>query len=137
MVHIYRCNMKRFKTFLMLFILAGCLTPAFALTISVSKGVKIDPAIVRKALIDKDKRFESLNAEIVIYGCSNGKEVFTLKKGELEMQSSLGEIQALVKFPNNPKIKKAIFIKGKGGDAESLSKSLADDALSALSPYLN
>jgi hypothetical protein len=128
----YCFMMKRFKTFLFSAVILCSITPAFALTVRVSTGVKIDPVIVRKALIEKDRRFEALNADIVVYGCSTGKEVYTLKKGELDLQSCIGEIQAVVKFPGNPKIKKALFLKGKGADAESLSKSLADDALAVL-----
>jgi hypothetical protein len=139
--------MKRFKTFLVHSIImittsAGMFflpqVPAYALTVNVSQGIPLTSENVRKALVDKDSRFSSLEAEILVFGYSTGKEIYNLAgNGELQMKTEPGEIQGLVKFKNATKLKKAIFIRGKGSDPDSLARSLADDALRVLGPYLN
>jgi len=112
--------------------------PAYALTISVSQGIPLTTENVRKALVDRDSRFGSLEAEILVFGYSTGKEIYSLAgNGELQMRTESGEIQGLVKLKNATKLKKAIFIKDRGSDPESLARSLADDALRVLGPYLN
>ena len=107
----------------------------YAVTVTVSNKIPIDPESIKKALAEKDSRFAAFNAEILIYSYSTGKSVYRLnKKGEIDITDEPGEIEALIKFKGNSK--KPLFIKGIGLDTASLSASMVEETVKALTPYL-
>jgi hypothetical protein len=110
-------------------------TTAYAVTITVSGKIPINPDAIRSALAEKDSRFNTFDAEILIYSYSTGKSVYRLtKKGELDVKDETGEIEALIKFKGGSN--KPLFIKGKGLDSASLSASIAEEVTKALTPFL-
>ena len=126
------------KIILTLIILSAALFPcsyASAVTVTVSNKIPINPESIKSALAAKDSRFTMFDAEILIYSYSTGKSVYRLnKKGDIDINDEPGEIEALIKFKGNSK--KPLFIKGKGLDPASLSASVVDEAVKALTPFL-
>jgi hypothetical protein len=133
---------KAIKTFLFFTALAGALFLAAqslsAMDVSVSKGIQIDPGMVKSALLLQSQQFENLDAEIIIYGYSAAGEVYSLADdGSLSMTIKPGEITAMVKFKDKALAKKIIFLKGSGADIPSQIRSLAENALLELGSYLH
>jgi hypothetical protein len=123
----------------LVFFLAAIFPDSFAsaVTVAVSEKIPLNPESVRTALVEKDQRFAAYDAEILIYSYSTGKSVYRLnKKGDIEISDEPGEIEALIKFKGPQSSKKPLFIKGKGLDSASLSASLVEEALKALTPFL-
>jgi hypothetical protein len=108
---------------------------AYAVTVTVSGKIPINPESIKTALVEKDPRFTVFDAEILIYSYSTGKSVYRLNKnGEIDIKDEPGEIEALIKFKGSSR--KPLFIKGKGLDPASLSASVVEETVKALTPLL-
>jgi hypothetical protein len=128
--------MLRFLVSAVAFISFG--TASFAITVSAPSGIPLSPEKVKAAIVAKDARLSSFDAEILIYSYSTGKAVYSLaKNGDLQVKEEQGAIEAMIKLKTPAgKAQKPLFIKGKGLDADSLTDSLAEEAVKALAGYL-
>jgi hypothetical protein len=128
--------MKKSITVLILFLVS--IASVHAITVTKPAGIPLEAEKVKDALIAKEPRLASFNAELLIFSYSTGKSVYSLnKKGDLEVSEEQGEIEAVIKVrPAKGGALKSLFIKGRGVDAASLTESLVVEAVKALTPLL-
>jgi hypothetical protein len=126
------------KSIIVLILILVSIGSVRAITVTNPSGIPLDAEKVKAALVAKEPRLASFDAELLIFSYSTGKSVYSLnKKGDLEVFEELGEIEAVLKIhPAKGGSMKSLFIKGKGGDAASLTESLVIEAVKALTPLL-
>jgi len=126
------------KSITVFFLVLVSVVSAGAIMVTKPAGIPLEAEKVKEALIAKEPRLASFNAELLIFSYSTGKSVYSLnKKGDLEVSEEQGEIEAVIKIRSaNGGSQKSLFIKGKGVDAASLTESLVIEAVKALTPLL-
>ncbi len=99
-------------------------------SVSIGNNLAIDKTEVESAVssVFNYRQADNNSVEIVIYGNSSGKEIFSYsgdEQKEIQLKTQPGRIEALIKVKIDNQLKDVFFIEASGNSREEILKQLA------------
>jgi hypothetical protein len=135
--------MKKFITILLFSLLTMCgrnyisdsCTYNYSVFIAENINIGKSEAVAAVASVLNHSRESLYTVEIIIFGYSSGKEVFSYledKQEDVHIKSYSGRINVLLKIKQDNKLERAIFLNSAGNSKEELLHGLSKELRKAL-----